>query len=92
MPVPPDLASRRRRVLRRYLAEAGLCPGEVAVAIGVDPEYLQKRVAGSRVITDSMAWKLEHRVGVPLSVLEQRPLFGGPGVQQQGRDLATIAR
>jgi hypothetical protein len=62
MRVAPDLARLRRRLLRRYLAEAGLDAGEVALTIGVSVEYLQKMLAGSRVVSDAAAWRLSsHR-------------------------------
>jgi hypothetical protein len=67
----PQLACLRRRLLRRALAEAGLCPGEVAVAIGVDPDYLAKLVAGSRPITDAMCWRLWVCYQVPFAELER---------------------
>ena len=75
MRIAEDLARRRRRLLRRALAEAGLCPGEVALAIGVSPDYVAKMLAGSRVVSDGVAWRLWARYGVPFHTLEPSPHF-----------------
>ena len=63
----------RRRLLRRYLADAQLHPGEVAEAIGVSVEYVQKMLAGSRVVSDAIAWRLYVTIGLPVHILEAWP-------------------
>jgi hypothetical protein len=75
MRVSPPLACLRRRLLRRYLADARLCPGEVALAIGVTPEYFAKMLAGSRPVTDGVAWRLFRCFSIPFWLLEPLPSF-----------------
>ena len=70
MRVEPDLARLRKRLLRRWLHDAGLDAGEAAAAIGVSPDYFHKMLAGSRVISDAVAWRLSRRFGVPFELLE----------------------
>ena len=66
----PQLAGLRRRLLRRALADAQLCPAEVALAIGVSPAYLAKMLSGTRDVTDAVAWRLWVRYGWPFHTLE----------------------
>jgi transcriptional regulator with XRE-family HTH domain len=74
----PELGKLRRRLLRRFLAESPLCPAEVALAIGVSPEYFAKLLAGSRLVSDAICWQLLHRYGVPFDLLEPGQLYEGP--------------
>lgn len=66
MGAPAFVLARRRAVLRRWLRETGRDYRDVAERLDYDPSYVRKLTTGECPITDSAAWRLRFRLGVPL--------------------------